>query len=107
MDIRHRFESEHVLWIECFLDDKVVAYIKFVMYADDNLRSTATSVNITMRGQKIATQMYMYAHELGYKIKPSALQSDHGKLMWKGFKKNNLPFVQLSRWEKFKQYIKC
>jgi hypothetical protein len=106
MDIRHRF-VEGAIWVECFDEDKIVAYVKFIMHKDDNLRSASTTVFPGYYRRGLATQMYLHAHNLGYKIRPSCMQSDEGKRMWKGFRKAEHPFVQFSRWERLLKRFKC
>lgn len=99
MDITHKV-VEDALWVECFAGYELAAYVKFIV-DDVNIVSASTFVMPSYRGAKLATQLYMYAHNLGYKIQPSSMQSDAGKLMWKAFRKANLPFVQPTRWERF------
>lgn len=43
--------------------------------------------------------MYSFAHELGYRIKPSPLQTDLGRKMWNSFRRQKLPFAKETKFE--------
>jgi len=103
MRIDHRLTND-AIWIECYdRATEPVAYIKFMADHNNVLWSASTYVNWSYRGRKLATQMYMYAHDLGYQIKPSSLQTPEGKLMWKQFRKARLPFVKPTLWDRVKK----
>lgn len=99
MDIRHEF-IEDALWIEVLIDDKLAGYIKFLFHKKGYIWSASTMVMPSFRGSKIATLMYMHAHNLGYEIRPSTDQTPQGKAMWQAFRKAKLPFVRSTWWQR-------
>jgi hypothetical protein len=99
MQIRHR-RLEDRLWVEAIIDNRVIAWASFVLNEKKYLWSASTFVEPKYRRAKVAKQIYMYAHNLGYEIRPSGLQTDAGRLMWKSFKKQRLPFAKLNIFER-------
>jgi hypothetical protein len=93
MDIRYRFTDDG-LWIEAYEGLRLAGYVKFIFHKKDYIWSASTLVMPSFRGSKVATLIYLYAHDLGYEIRPSKMQTPEGKLMWKGFKRAKLPFVR-------------
>lgn len=54
---------------------------------EDYLRAYYTFVDRDYRGKGLAKQMYLFVNEIGNDIKPSEIQTDLGKQMWKGLSK--------------------
>ena len=66
------------------LNNKEVAYARFVENGNGTHSATTIFVYSEYRRQYIATRIYEYAErELGLKIVPAAVQSELGKLFWK------------------------
>ena len=81
------------IWITAFNLNKLqVGHVKFVR-SGDHIFSASVVVDWDYRKQGIATAMYVFAHEMGYKIRPSEIQSTDGQNMWKAFRKKKLPFT--------------
>lgn len=103
MFISEQHISDSETWIKCYEGEDLVGYIKFILYKDGYRRSASTYVMPDSRGKGIATQMYLYAHSLGYKIRPSTLQSEEGRLMWNKFRKERQPFYNEGPLDKAKR----
>ena len=83
---------------------------------EDYLRASYTYVNPPYRSKGIAKQMYIFVNEIGNDIKPSELQTDLGKGMWKGLEKvvkqpsgikpQPKPEKKLSALDRFKNFFK-
>ncbi len=68
---------------------KELAWVDFLVKSrkedgEQYLESVYTYVNPANRGQGLSKVMYQYANSLGNDIRPSELQTDMGKSMWKG-----------------------
>lgn len=84
-------------------DNKIVAQVNFFKNGD-HLIAGYVNVEPEYRGQGLASTMYSFVHEIGKKIKPSKLQSDQGKLMWKKFRENKLPFTKETFFERITRH---
>lgn len=64
------------------------------------------NVNPEYRRLGLASEMYSFVHQIGRKIKPSDLQSEDGKNMWKGFRAKGLEFAKETKMETFVRKFK-
>lgn len=94
MLIRHESRDDGSLWVKVYEDDTEMGYIKFVSFKKNVLESASTYIYGDYRWRGLATKMYLYVYELGYQVRPSPIQTDEGKAMWKAFRKKRLPFIR-------------